>query len=688
MLGGAERIRTVQAAEPHLIADEEADWHAIMMTGDHHPASTAIGTGGTVLNGLDGLRRFMAVLAVGCLAATGVIAAAATRQPVQVMETVPIPPPLDHPFAGTIALRVDAIDVARRIFTIRERVPVQHDGAMTLLYPRWEVASHGPSLTVTDLAGLEVRAADRPVTWRRDPIDPHAFHLDVPNGTRSIDVSFQIIADGDQLSPNMVVLQWQRLILYPAGWYARNVMVAPTAILPAGLRAFTSLELVEAKGGDMGFAPVSLETLLDSPVHAARYAKRVPLMTTAAGSVWFDLLAERPADLAGPSEQINQLRRMVTQTQATFGPAPFGRYEIIARMSDNGSSGGTEHRRSSEISIASGYFREWAGQLNNRDIVAHEFVHAWNGLYRVPADLWAPTPNVPQGTSLLWVYEGLTEFWGRVLAARSGLRSTEETLDKLATDAAEVTNRSGRQWRPLSDDVNYPAFMLRQPVPWRDWQRRKDYYLEGVMLWLDVDAILRERSGGSRSMDDFARTFFAGASASGPARTYTFSELCVALNAVVPFDWSEFLRNWINGHEALDTSAGLVKMGWHLTYTDTPSATFQQNEQELGITDLSYSLGLTVADDGTVRTVAWNSSAYRASMAPGVKIVAISSESFSPANLIAAVKNAVQTPISLTWQQDGRSVTQVLDYQGTLRYPRLERVQGRFDRIQILLAPR
>lgn len=451
---------------------------------------------------------------------------------------------------------------------------------------------------------------------------------------------------------------------------------------------FTSLEIAKAEGEDTRFASVSLETLLDSPVYAARYAKWMSLATTAISSVWFNLVAERPRELAIPSEQVEQLQRMVKQAHAAFGPPPFGRYEIIARMSDDRSSGGIEHRGSSEISMASAYFRDWAGQLNNRDIVAHEFVHAWNGLYRVPADLWAPTPNVPQGTSLLWVYEGLTEFWGRILAARAGLRSTEETLDKLAADAAEVANRPGRQWRPLSDDVNYPAFMLRQGVPWHDWQRRKDYYLEGVMLWLNVDAILRERSDGRRSIDDFARTFFAGASASEPARTYTFSDLGVALNAVVPFDWPKFFHTWINGHEELDTSAGFVKMGWRLAYTDTPSATFRQNEQEIAVTDLSYSLGLTVANDGMVRTVSWDSPAYRANIAPRVRIVAIGNKSFSPADLIAAVRNAVHTPISLMWEQDGRRLTKLLDYQGTLRYPRLERVQGRFDQIQALLAPR
>jgi predicted metalloprotease with PDZ domain len=615
-------------------------------------------------------------------------AAARSDLPVQMLASSPIAAPTDRPFLGAIALDVDASDVAHRLFVVRERVPVQRAGAMTLLYPRWEAASHGPSLTVTELAGLEVSANGRPLAWRRDPIEPHAFHFDVPEGARTIEVRFQIVADDDRLSADVVAVSWQHLLLYPAGWYARNIMVAPAVTLPIGLRAFTSLDIDHPQGGTLRFRPVSLERLLDAPVLAGRHAIRVPLSQEGPGAVTLDLVAAQPGDLAIPPGRIADLRRMVTQARAVFGTPPFARYEVLARMSDDGSSGGTEHRASSEIGMASSYFRDWTGQLNNRDIVAHEFVHAWNGLYRVPADLWAPTPNVPQSGSLLWVYEGQTEFWARVLAARAGLRSRDDTLDKLALDAAEVANRPGRAWRPLSDDVTYPSFMLRQPVPWRDWQRRKDYYLEGVMLWLDVDAILREQTRGRRGIDDFARDFFAGAGADTPARTYTFDDLCAALRRVAPFDWAGFLRRWIDGHGELNTSEGLERLGWRLTYTPQPTPTFRQNEQELGVADLSYSVGLTVADDGRVRTVAWGGPAFRAGMAPGVRIKSIAATPYSRSGLDRAVQNTVATPLTLTWDQDGRSFTRTIEYRAGLRYPRLEHIPGRRDGLAVLLTSR
>jgi len=286
------------------------------------------------------------------------------------------------------------------------------------------------------------------------------------------------------------------------------------------------------------------------------------------------------------------------------------------------------------------------------------------------------------------MYEGQTEFWARVLAARAGLRSREETLDKLALDAAEVANRPARAWRPLSDDVNHPSFMLHQSVAWRDWQRRRDYQLQGVMPWLDVDAMLREQSQRRRRIDDFAHDFFAGAQAQSPARTYTLTDLCAALYRVAPFDWSGFLNRWIDGHGEIVMSEGLERLGWRLIYTAEPMPTFEQNEQELGSADFSYSIGLKVADDGRVRAVAWAGPAFRAGMCRGVRITAIAGARYTRGALHDAVRKTVTTPVALTWGQDGRSLTRTIDYRGGPRYPRLERIAARSDGLAPLLAAR
>lgn len=641
--------------------------------------STAFGTGP--------FRRLFAGAAI-CALSCAPVAAQSVGGPVYTEPTRGVALPVDHAFAGTIELHVDATDVRRRIFSVHQRIPVGNGGAMTLLYPRWEPASHGPSLTVTDLAGLTIEAGGRRIPWRRDPYEPHAFQLDVPPGTNVIDVRFQMVAGGELLTPDIVSVPWQRLILYPSGWYARNIPVAATVTLPEGLRAFTALAVEGKEGATTRFHVATLETLLDSPVLAGRYAKQVALTAPGAGAVSLDLVAQRSSDLVIPDARLVELRRLIGQMRAVFGTTPFARYDILARLGDDASSGGTEHRASSENELASSLFRDWPNQILSRDLIAHEIVHAWNGFYRTPADLWAPTPNVPVAGSLLWMYEGQTEFWGRVLATRAGQFTPDELRDRLAMEAAEVASRPGRAWRPLSDDVNYPSFMLRQAVPWRDWQRRRDYYSEGVMLWLAVDAELRERSNGLRGIDDFAHGFFAGATPGTPTRTYTFADLCHALNDVAPFDWDRFLRTWIDGHEELDTTSGLTRHGWRLVFTDVPTAAFRASEDEAGVVDLTYSIGLTARADGTIRAVAWGGPSYRAGLRPGIRIAAVNAASYDRDALLKAVRESANHPVVLTIEEDGQRSNVPIHYAGTLRYPRLERIAEQPDTLSTLLTPR
>jgi predicted metalloprotease with PDZ domain len=497
-----------------------------------------------------------------------------------------------------------------------------------------------------------------------------------------------MVAATDLLTADIVKVPWQRLILYPAGWYARNIPVKATLTLPAGLKTFTSLEAKHLNGETVRFTQTSLETLLDAPVLAGRYFSTLPLAAIGSSVVTLHVVAPRPGDLAVPRPRLDELKRLIAQIRAVFGPAPFRRYDILAHLSDDNSAGGTEHRASSENELASSHFRDWPSQILSRDLIAHEIIHAWNGLYRAPADLWAPTPNVPVSGRLLWMYEGQTEFWGRVLATRAGQFTPAELRDRLAIEAAEVAARPGRAWRSLSDDVHYPSFMLRQAVPWRDWQRRRDYYSEGVMLWLAVDGELRKRSGGLRGIDDFASRFFAGATPDAPTRTYTFEDLCRTLNDVAPAHWPTFLNAWINAHDELDTTTGLTSHGWQLVFTDTPTAAFRANEEEAGVSDLSYSIGLSAADNGTVRSVSWNGPAYRRGLRPGVKISAVNAEPYTREALLSAVRAASSRRVVLTVEQDGRSVDRTINYRGELRYPTLERIRGAPDKLATLLKPR
>jgi predicted metalloprotease with PDZ domain len=599
-----------------------------------------------------------------------------------------IPAPRDVAFPGVISLAVDATDTRHKLFTVHETIPAPAAGPMVLLYPAWETGSHASTASVAALAGLTVSAGGRAIQWRRDAVDMNAFHIDVPAGAASVELDFQYLtraADG-VMRPQMVNVQWPRMLLYPAGWYARGINVAAQLALPDGMKAFTSLEAGHEGAGTTVFRPTTLETLADSPVYGARHWRQAELAPAGAAPVTLDVLADRAEDLTVPDAELARLRAMVVQAGRLFGVGHFRRYEVIVSLSDDLAVGGIEHLESGENNLPAAYFTAPAGQLNNRDLIAHEYVHSWNGRFRQPADLWTPTFNQPARTSLLWVYEGQTEFWGRVLAARAGMRSRQETLDRLALDAAVTESRPGRAWKSLADSNNDPLFMIGHPVPWRDWQRREDYYPEGVMLWLEVDALIRQHSGGRRSLDDFARAFFGVDGASRVTRTYTFEDVCAALAAVEPYDWAGLLRRRLDGHDAgvLD---GLAAAGWRLVYSDTPTETFSQDEAEAGATDLSYSIGLTVTDKGAVRAVAWEGPAFKAGLAPGDRIETVNGKPFSPASLKAAVAASASTPVELGYQADGTAATARIPYAGPLRYPRLERIAGAPDRLAALLAP-
>lgn len=600
----------------------------------------------------------------------------------------PIPMPRDAPFSGTIALNVDATDVAHKIMSVHEVIPVQASGPVTLLYPAWETASHAETASVGNLAGLVVTIDGTSVPWHRDAVDMHAFHIDVPVGAHAIGVDFQYLRRGSDgvMTTDLVDVQWHRVLLYPAGWFARNIEVAATLTMPAGLKAFTSLDAVRTNDGAVTYMPVSLDILTDAPVHAARYWRQALLSAKGAPAVWLDMLAEKPENIAATDADIASLRELVVQTRHVLGPAHYDHYDAIVTLSDAYPSGGIEHRALGEDNLPSNYFTEGNKQLNNRDLIAHEHVHSWNGLYRQPADLWTPTLNVPMRDSLLWVYEGQTEFWGRILAARSRLRTRQETLDKLALDAAVVDTRVGRAWKNLQDTSNDPLYMAGHPVAWRDWQRREDYYPEGVILWLGVDAKIRELTGGHKSLNDFARDFFATQHASQATATYTFDDVVAELERVAPFDWKNFLQTRLDTHDPL-VIADLERTGWALVYTDTPTATFLQDEADAGAMNLTYSIGLSMTSKGSVSSVSWHGPAFDAGLAPGARIVAINGKPYTDDAMLAAVRNAASQPIALKFETNGQTHDATLGYRGTLRYPHLQRITGKPDRLVELLAP-
>jgi predicted metalloprotease with PDZ domain len=638
------------------------------------------------------------------LAASLVLAGAAQAQPSPGPRPLAPPPTTaaarDAAYPGVIRLTVDATDLDRRIFRVRESLPLSQAGAVTLLYPQWLPGNHAPNGPLSDLAGLVIRANGQIVPWRRDPADVFAFHLDAPSGATSLEIEFQFVSPTarDQgrivVTPEMLNLQWNQVVLYPAGYYTGRITIEPGVRLPAGWKFATALDGPSRAGDEVRFKPTDLETLVDSPMFAGRYFKQIDLdaQSRAGGRapVRLNVVADSPDLLDASPEQIAPHQALVAQADRLFGARHFDHYDFLFALSDRLGGIGLEHHRSSENGTSPQYFTDWSKGAPSRDLLAHEFVHSWNGKFRRPADLWTPDYATPMRDSLLWVYEGQTQYWGQVLAARSGLWSRQDALDALAMTAALYGQRPGRSWRSVEDTTNDPVINARRPVPWLSWQRSEDYYSEGQLVWLDADTLIRERSGGKRSLDDFARAFFGINDGSWAPLTYRFEDVVEALNKVQPYDWAGFLRARLIDVAPQPPLDGLARGGWRLVFSDKPSEFWKDNEARRRNADFSYSLGLSIGRDGAIDGVIWDGPAFKAGLTTGGKLLAVNGVAYDQDELKRAIGDAKTgaQPILLLVQTGERFKTVPIDYHGGLRYPRLERIEGTPDRLSAILAAR
>jgi predicted metalloprotease with PDZ domain len=640
-------------------------------------------------------------LPILALALAGPAAAAADPQPVPLPPAIPAPQ--DRAFPGRIELHVDATDIDRHIFTVSETVPVPPDDALTLLFPKWYPGNHGPTGPLPELAGLSVTAGGHDLTWRRDAVDVYAFHIDTPPGTHFVQVKFQFLSpveskDGRVVTtPNMLDVQWRPEILYPAGYFARDILVHPALTLPAGWQFGTALETETSTGRELSFKPVTLNVLLDSPLYAGRYFSRIDLDPHGTVPVHLDVVADRPEDLAITPGDLQAHRNLVQQAYRNFGSHHYNHYDFLFSLSGEMDGIGLEHQRSSEDGTGRDYFTDLEKSAAGRDLLPHEFTHSWNGKFRRPADLWSPDFNiVPERDSLLWVYEGQTEYWGQVLAARSGIMTVAQVHDLLAMEVAEMQATPGRTWRNLQDTTNDPIISWHRPTAWRSWSRFGDYYVEGLLIWLDADTLIREKTNGAKSLGDFAKLFFGIDDGGWMTETYTFDDVVHTLNQVLPYDWAGFLRTRLDGHgdghghpggAPID---GLTRGGWQVTYSAVPSALEKSVDSRRKSADFTYSLGLSLGGDGTVTNVLWGGPAFGAGLTRSTKVIAVNGVALEGASDLAqaiTIAHDGKSPIELLLRDGNHFRNVKIDYQGGLRYPHLERIAGTPDRLDDILAP-
>ena len=628
-------------------------------------------------------------LALGAIAALPAHAENSKPQPVPFTDTIPAA--RDVAFPGTVTLDIDATDTRRGIFTTRETISGVSAGHMVLLFPKWLPGNHSPTGQIDKLAGLHIMAGGKEIAWTRDPVDVCAFHIDVPQGATALDITLQYLSPtkSDQgsivMSQNLLRLQWNAMSLYPAGYFTRQIPVQATVKYPAGWTAASGLPST-ATGSTYRYQPTNYEVLVDSPVLAGRYYKKWALSPR----VNLDVFADNAAELAATPEQIAAHERLVTQAVKLFGAQHYDTYEFLLAISDQIGGIGLEHHRSSEDGVKLGYFLNWKDGPGSRNLLPHEYTHSWDGKFRRGAELWTPDFRAPMIDTSLWVYEGQTQFWGYVLQARSGIVSKQDTLDMYAAIIASLDNRPGRNWKPLIDTTNDPTMSQRRPRGWVSYQRSEDYYNEGLLVWMEVDSILRRESHGKKSIDDFARAFFGLTDGDYGEVTYTFDDVAKTLDQIVPYDWAGLLHKRLTETGAPAPIAGFAANGYKLVYTEEPSPASKDSEKTRKITDLSYSLGLTIGKDAEITAVGWSTPAFKAALTPGHTIVAVNGAAYTDAGLKAAITAAKTgtTPITLLVKHGTAIDPVAIDYHGGLRYPHLEKIGSGETGLDRLLQPR
>jgi predicted metalloprotease with PDZ domain len=598
--------------------------------------------------------------------------------------------------ATPITITVDATDAPRKMLHADLVIPVQ-PGDLELVYAKWIPGEHEASGPIGDLAGIVIKANGETLPWVRDSVDMFKFHVHVPQGVTELRVHDDFLATagpvgfsaGASTSENLAMISWNEVMLWPQVASAKDAQVTPSVTLPGGWKFGTALTTTSTEGTTTHFATVPLNELVDSPVLSGRYFREIPLAPEISPKHYLDLAADGPEDLEVPSQMLAGFNDLVRQSSALYQSHHYGSYHFLMTLSDQVAHFGLEHHQSNDDRVPEKTFLDPNLDVLEAGLLPHEFTHSWNGKYRRPAGLLSPDFQTPMKGNLLWVYEGLTEYLGDVLTARSGLWTEDQYREALANSAADLDNRPGRTWRDLQDTATAAQTLYESSGQWGNWRRGVDYYPEGELLWLQVDTMIRQQSHGKKSLNDFCVRFLGLDGDTGPITVpYTFEDVVSNLNAVQPYDWAAFLTERLTTKEDHAPLGGIENGGYRLVYTDTPNSMEESLETLRGL-DAWYSLGLHISHQGVLHDVLFDSPAYKAGLGPGMKIFAVNGRAYTDALMHDAVRNSktTQTLIELIVENTAYFRDVKIDYHGGERYPHLERIDSKSDMLDQILQP-
>ena len=651
----------------------------------------------------------LALFACGVFTCCAFAQKGAQPQPQPVPMPPPIAAPVDKPYLAPIELTVDASNVVDRVEHIHEDIPVEREARegkdgrdMVLLYPEWIPGDHAPSGPLQNLGGIITTVDGQRVQWVRDRVSVYAFHIPLPKGAKTVGLDFDYLsaikpsAGRVEFSDAIVDLEWNEVVMYPAGYFSRDIPVNTTLKLPQGWKYATALETASDDNGTVKFQRTTLNTLVDSPLYAGLYYARLDLSPAPTDTVHINIFGDTAEDVVSPPEAVDGFKKLTLEADKLYGSHHYNHYDFLLLVSDKVGGVGLEHHQSSEDGWPADYLTEWKNGVLDRDLLGHEYTHSWDGKFRRPADLWTPNFNVPMRDDLLWVYEGMTQYWGNILTARAGMRTPEETRDILARTAAGFADSRGRDWRPLVDTTNQEIVSHRRPVSWVSYQRPEDYYTEGMLIWLDADTKIRELTGDKKSLDDFCKKFLGVYNGSFITDQYTLEDVVKDLNTVAPYDWNGFFQERVYDLHPQVPMGGFTQGGYKLVYTDKPVEWMVKEYAAFGAADFSTSLGFSVGGgrreagaSGTIANVSWDSPAFKAGITPGMGLISVNGTAYTAKVLTAAILAAERDkkPLQLQFKDGEQYRTVAVPYFDGMRYPTLERVDGTPDRLDDILAP-